>query len=1366
METPPTLIARDRPGSGGGAELLAAVESLRRKACGYLLGSRVCRVLSAVLTAALALGVIDYALRLPDWLRAGLWLVGLASFAWAIRSYLLPAWRFRPALSAVALRAERADPGLRGLLASAVDFSGAQPARGGDAMTRALSQRVVNQAAARWGAGGAARGVIDSRGYRRAALWLALIAATAGGLYAASPALWSIGAVRVLWPLAGASWPQRTMVADVTHAGVHPLGSALPLRAAVALRSGAISESTYAAVRYRSITTGPRGESVGAEQRELLTWQEREIELPAEAADTPVKGGLFERLIEPMGQALEYRFETEDDRTEWTRVRLVERPRVVGATAEITPPEYARALASDVGGGPAATDIRADLGPGTDDRALAPSALAGSRVTMSIRLNKPVPPPVEVLDLLRASGGGGGGGGVSPEDAAEAPVVEHEGEVWTLRWVLRESLRLNLSLVDEHGIESIEESNYRFDATEDRPATAVVTDPANDRTVLPTARLRVAGEGRDDVGLHSVALEQRHYRPAQRAGSEPSGPGGALEESGPPVILATTSAAGARAATVETQLELTAMALKPGDEVRLAVLAKDVFSLGGAAREAARSSPRILRVISAESLAEEIRRQLAEVRQGAIRIQQQQRETRERTAREGSTAAVRRAQSQVSERLERTDASVARLVERIDENGLNDSGLQDLLEAARESLRRAGESSSAASSSLGEAPAREEPDSAEQPPAAEGAEQSKAKPSASAADGSAPQESRAGGSQQSSPAQSPAPDGESSESGASPAGEPGGASGQPSGGGSPQQAPPQQPKPATEAQPKPAGEEQPGGADPAEQRAAEEQQRVEDELSSLIEMLDRGEDNWVVRNQIERLAREQRELQARTKSMVARTAGRSLDQLTPDEQSELQKIEEQQSKLADQSRQLQQEMRQREQALRQKDPAGAAGIARARQRAEQDRLSETMSEAARQAGQNQSSNAQQSQERAASSLEQMLEDLEETQRARDEALRRQLASVIESLRALIAGQTEAIAALDAVVAAGGEAAALSALDRGMIRLNQNTLGVLDLIKESGPELAAVASPVSRASEAQQRAIASLRAAAPDGPAAREHESRSLELLTEALKLAEQSQETLDDRQQRQKTAELKRRYREILEQQTALRGETEPYAAAGEPSRRDRIMIRKLGERQQELRALLSAMPEETKELREAKVFDYAHRSLDRVLDRAVGSLADARAGTALPDQDAAIGMLKGLLDALQDPKPDQQFSEGASSGGGGSGGQQNQPLLPPAKELKLLKGLMTELNRQTAELDNAGQADAGTVSDLATAHRDVTAVAEDLVKRMEQRGRPPAGPEDVLPIPPIKPPEGDPVPVPDPEPEPLPEKPEPDPAAQGGNNR
>src|SRR5690606_34968100 len=114
---------------------------------------------------------------------------------------------------------------------------------------------------------------------------------------------------------------------------VHPLGTALPLRAAVT-RSDREPESTRVGARYRLVTD----DGADSWRRVVLAWQGHEIGLdPASQHPT---GELFERLIEPSALAiaagaaadafteLEYHFETDDDRTPPLRIRLVHPPAI------------------------------------------------------------------------------------------------------------------------------------------------------------------------------------------------------------------------------------------------------------------------------------------------------------------------------------------------------------------------------------------------------------------------------------------------------------------------------------------------------------------------------------------------------------------------------------------------------------------------------------------------------------------------------------------------------------------------------------------------------------------------------------------------------------------------------------------------------------------------------------------------------------------------------------------------------------------------------------------------------------------------------------------------------------------------------
>ncbi|HBS28859.1 MAG TPA: hypothetical protein DEB06_05290 [Phycisphaerales bacterium] len=499
---------------------------------------------------------------------------------------------------------------------------------------------------------------------------------------------------------------------------------------------------------------------------------------------------------------------------------------------------------------------------------------------------------------------------------------------------------------------------------------------------------------------------------------------------------------------------------------------------------------------------------------------------------------------------------------------------------------------------------------------------------------------------------------------------------------------------------------------------------MQDRLSELIEMLDRGEDNWVVRNQIERLAREQGELREQTARVGQQTAGREAGALTSEERSELERIVERQNRLAEETEDLADDMRRREDELSEKDPGAAGAMRQAAQRAEREQVAQTMREAGAEAGKNQTARAQSRQQQAQEALEQMLEDLEAGDKARDERLRRELASIIESLDGLIAQQEEELSAFDARVL---QKAGFDGLDAGMIRLNKNTLGVLDSARKAGQEAAPVATLIGRASEQQVAAIQGLRFPLVIDKQVRTSEARSLDLLKEARAKAQELEEKAAQREQQRKTNELKKEYRAILEEQVIVRTETAPLAEVAELSRRDKVLARGLSERQAEIGARLKRLVANTREMQEAKVFEFAHRRLDALSLTAEESLGGAEPRPALRAQQGVERAIKDLIDALTDPRPDpSKFKEQPQQGGGGGGGGGGQPpLIPPVKELRLMRLLQSDIVERTKEAAEGADADA--LLRVGEDQRSLMEVGKEFLDRMEreQQGGAVSTPED-----------------------------------------
>lgn len=1244
---------RDTMRSEGLSPVVASLRALRSRARATLISQRVMLVLVLLALGGASLILLDYLLRFPSWIRWFHLVVGIGATFFLLFRLAYPALRFRPSLTSLALRLERENPRLRGLLASAVEFERGVTAPESPTAA-ALETAVIARAAHEFHGVRAAsilrRHALYRRGAQLTALTLAFVAA---GLW--RPDLARVGATRLIAPWSSAQWPKRTGIVDATSVAVHPRGAALALRAAVT-RSHKDLDTTYAAAQYRLLNA--EGRATTPLRTALLTHQRREIALPAGES-----GSLFERLIEADAATVEYRFVTDDDATEWKRIRVVDPPAVASAKVKITPPDYASALAAT--GSPLASIAETEMGPGVDERATAAPALAGSTVELTLTLNKPIPARPEDPEWVRRTFGAA--------LADEQPALVADGAKWTLRWTLGRSVRAPIALLDEHDIPSVDEASYRFEALADRKPSVAITDPPADLSLLPGATLSVTGEGRDEVALSAVWVEQQVARPL--GARTPSGPGGAVEPIADPSELVRVDAGAQRAARATVALSLADLQVRPGDEVWLTAVATDALGasipLGEAgARGPTRSAPRKLRIISEAELIEEIRAELNAVRQTAIRIDAQQGEVMDQTAARGSDRRTRAGQSQIGERLTRQREALARLAERAQRNGLSDARLGGMLDSASGATGRAGEASQGASQTLEQAAAK-----AKESDEKESNEQ----------------------------------EGEREESRDAAA-------------------------PLDEAQ---------------AAQTTEEQRRVRDELATMIEALDAGQDGWVARRQIERLLREQTENREATRAAGAATAGLPSEALAPEQREALERVAEKQEELADQARKLAEELPQRAEQVRKQDPAAAAGMEQAARSARNNQIAQTMDQAAQQARQNQTGDSTRSQQQAAQTLQQMLEELDKGERSRQEQLRRQLASLIASIEALVAAQTHELDRLDAALAPEApQPPALAGLDAPMIALSRNTAGTLDSAQGAGREVAPIARLLSRAVEAQSVAIGALRAA--QGPGARQGEADSLARLREALAQARTLDEQQEQAQQDQQRAELRRAYGALLERQITVRDQSAAFAGVEQPSRRDRAAIRALGEEQVSIREALATMARDSKDLSDASVFEFAHRRLDAATGAAGDALRAGNIPPALPQQERAVKGLRDILASLADSSPKKKdFNEGQAGGDSGGSGMPGgkQALIPPLAQLRLLRAIQGDVAQDTRlAADTAAPPEA--IERIAADQKELADRGAALLDQLLNESKPkPMLPEPgAAPVPPVNPDDLRPAPEPDPD--------------------
>jgi hypothetical protein len=500
------------------------------------------------------------------------------------------------------------------------------------------------------------------------------------------------------------------------------------------------------------------------------------------------------------------------------------------------------------------------------------------------------------------------------------------------------------------------------------------------------------------------------------------------------------------------------------------------------------------------------------------------------------------------------------------------------------------------------------------------------------------------------------------------------------------------------------------------EEAAQAQRRVRDELARLVDQLDRGQDGWVARRNLERLLSDEQAVRERTRELARRTVGRELGELTPDERTELERIADRQRELAQRARDAADELSRSADELRENDPTQASAMDRAAEQAAREALAEKLEEAAEDIAQNRSANAGRLQEQSIEAMQGMLEELENAQRRRDEALRRELASTIATIESLIRQQEAAIASLD-------EPEPDAELER---RLHANTLGAEAETRASFPELASVADLLARAADAQARAIGAIRAGEID--AALNAETESLARLSEALEEARRQDEQAAQREQDRKRRELREAYRDALAQQNALRDETGELAGH-EPNRRRRARLRDVGQRQEGLRTDIEAIPERH-EAGDIGVISLFHRRIDGALTEAVRSLGRGRGDEGvLARQSEAAAMLKAIVETLSEPpggQDDEFRNAGGGGGGGGGAGGGDQPVVADLQQLKLLRALQAIVLDQTRAAPGSVPATA-----LAQTQRDIATQARALIERADRN------PEPGAPESPSEPPEG-----------------------------
>lgn len=498
--------------------------------------------------------------------------------------------------------------------------------------------------------------------------------------------------------------------------------------------------------------------------------------------------------------------------------------------------------------------------------------------------------------------------------------------------------------------------------------------------------------------------------------------------------------------------------------------------------------------------------------------------------------------------------------------------------------------------------------------------------------------------------------------------------------------------------------------------AQREQRAARDRIGEALWLLDRGEDAFLARRAVSRIREQLAEAQQRTGEVGQRTAGREAADLPAGDRADLEQLANDQAELADRAREALEELTRRAESLDRDDPAQAEALRRAAEQGRAGAVGQLIEQAAQQTGENQTGQAQQSQQEAIEQLDEMLEQIDAAAGLRDSALRRRLATLMASITQLVEQQAGALAGLATAIGGGPS----EGLDDGMIRLRENTLGVIEEASAALAELRLIAESLREAEAAQSRAIMRLRQTPPALDAAELDELASLAALERALAEAKKQDEQAAQREQDRKKAALRKAYRETLESQSALRDESRPLLGK-DLTRRERVEARRLGATQTELADALVVLRESTAEISEAPVFALAHERLDELMRSAAQGLGEAAPPRGVGmDQDQAVAVLASLVAVLGDENsgPGEDFQDGNAGGdGGGQGGGEPEELIPPIAELRLLRDLQSAAMDMTRSLGEqpSTDADQARLTRLGDLQRLLAERGMELIQKMNQ---------------------------------------------------
>jgi hypothetical protein len=492
---------------------------------------------------------------------------------------------------------------------------------------------------------------------------------------------------------------------------------------------------------------------------------------------------------------------------------------------------------------------------------------------------------------------------------------------------------------------------------------------------------------------------------------------------------------------------------------------------------------------------------------------------------------------------------------------------------------------------------------------------------------------------------------------------------------------------------------------------------------------------------VQHLLDQQQKLSQATADSGKETRGKSLAELTDAQRQQLADLAKQQAALADATAKVQKQMGKDADRLSKSDPTAAAAMRKAAGTGKLANVPGEQKKAAEAVSQNQQGQAAAEQKKAQEGMEKMLDNLQEAQEKKLEALAARLANAQTQIAALV--REQAGINLDNLSLQGGDV--LSRLDAptradlftdaerdpnvsippieiGTLASSQeqtlsNTKAIAKTVTglSQGAELA---DHLTDAADKMERAVSSLR----EGNLPQAYDptqTQALESLRLARSLVQQQKDAVDQQQEQKKKDSVREAYETLLEEQNGLNTRTlaineSPRNDDGSLPRASMLEVSRLSVEQAKLADTAAAMSTDLSALGSI-VYTFANQNLVNDMHQVHDRLSQAQTDQVTQLVQAQVAAeLEALIRDLKIKPKEPGFEEQPKKQkpGGGGGGPTPPDAMPTEAEFRLLKDLQLAENSATTAAGKNTAPGKPVLLALAKRQGDLREILDQLIRK------------------------------------------------------